>query len=219
MEQIKARYKIHFKDKHFLVSFSVSLLLLAAALVVNYYAGMYATESASNSVTDIILSNIRVYDLDSIFIYGSFLFFFYVFFICAIRIHQLPYVVKSVSLFIIIRAIFISLTHIGPFPTQILIQSDILNKLTFGADLFFSGHTGLPFLLALIFWRDIFIRNIFLIFSLGFAVVVLLAHMHYTIDVLSAFFITYGIFHLSKFFFRRDQLPWVTKTPEQGSIK
>jgi membrane-associated phospholipid phosphatase len=74
-----------------------------------------------------------------------------------------------------------------------------------GNDLFFSGHTGLPFLLALMFWKhDPTSRTIFLGFSILFATVVLMGHIHYSIDVLSAFFITYGIFHICKFLFKKE---------------
>jgi hypothetical protein len=205
MEQIKAKYKSHFKNKDFLMSLLFSFVIFGVALVINFYAGTYAAKIASNSVTDIILSNIRAYDLDGIFVYGSFVFFLFIFFVCAIKPQQIPFVVKSASLFIIVRSIFITLTHIGPFPSQVSINSDILSKLTFGADLFFSGHTGLPFLFALIFWENKIIRNIFLFFSLSFAIVVLLAHMHYTIDVLSAFFITYGIYKIALIIFRKDK--------------
>jgi hypothetical protein len=206
MEQIKAKYKVHFRNKDFLLSLFFSFVIFAAAIIANFYAGTYATKIASNSVTDIILSNIRAYDLDGLFVYGSFVFSIFILFIFAIKPQQIPFVIKSISLFIIIRAIFITLTHIGPFPSQIAISSDILSKLTFGADLFFSGHTGLPFLLALIFWKDKIIRYISIFFSLSFAVIVLLSHMHYTIDVLSAFFITYGIYHIALFIFHKDRV-------------
>ena len=33
-----------------------------------------------------------------------------------------------------------------------------------------------------------------------------MAHFHYSIDVLSAFFITYTIYHLARFFFEKDYL-------------
>ncbi|MEK7117115.1 MAG: phosphatase PAP2-related protein [Patescibacteria group bacterium] len=208
MKEKISDYKKHFTDKQFLTSFLMSIIFLAASIVINFYAGTYATESISNSVTDIILSNTRAYDLDGVFVYGSIIFFFFIVFVCAMRPHQMPFAVKSIALFIIIRSIFITLTHIGPFPSQIYIDSNILNKLTFGGDLFFSGHTGLPFLLALVFWKDKIIRYIFILFSLTFAVVVLLSHMHYTIDVLSAFFITYTIFHIAEFAFSKDKMDW-----------
>ena len=73
-------------------------------------------------------------------------------------------------------------------------------------DLFFSGHTGAPFLMALVFWPHKRLRYIFLAWSGFFAVVVLLGHIHYTIDVLSAFFITYGIYHIALHFFPKGLL-------------
>jgi hypothetical protein len=205
MKKSLLEYKIHFKNKEFLISFVLSIVLLFISLVVNFYAGQYATESASGSVTDIILSNTKAYDLDGLFVYGSLFFFFITLFISLLQPKKIPFLVKSIALFVIIRSFFISLTHIGPFPSQIQITSDILSKLTFGGDLFFSGHTGLPFLLALIFWQNRLLRYIFLIFSIGFGIIVLLAHLHYSIDVLSAFFITYSIFHIAKYLFKRDE--------------
>lgn len=205
MKTLKETYFSHFTNKKFLIAFATSLLFLAVALVINFYAGTYATKSASNSVTDIILSNTRAYDLDGFFIYGTMFFICFIFFILLLHPHKAPFTIKSIALFVIIRSLFITLTHLGPFPSQIAINSDFLSKFSFGADLFFSGHTGLPFLLALIFWREPLLRYIFLTFSLMFAIVVLLAHLHYSIDVLSAFFITYSIFHITLYMFKKDK--------------
>src|ERR1035437_3751810 len=205
MKEKISEYKTLFSNKKFVWSVVLTFLFLGIATIINFYAGTYATESASSSVTDIILSNTRAYDLDGLFVYGTFLLTFFIFFISFHKPQRIPFVGKSVALFVIIRSIFFSMTHLGPFPSQIVIHSDILSKFSFAGDLFFSGHTGLPFLLALVFWRNKIIRNIFLCFSFGFAVTVLLAHMHYTIDVLSAFFITYTIFHIAEFLFEKDR--------------
>src|SRR3989344_8842551 len=80
-----------------------------------------------------------------------------------------------------------------------------INEMFFGGDLFFSAHTGMPFLGALAFWREKGIRNFYLLTAVFFAAVVLLGHLHYTIDVLSAFFITYGIFHIAEWIFPHDR--------------
>lgn len=66
-----------------------------------------------------------------------------------------------------------------------------------GNDLFFSGHTALPFLMALIFWQNVKLRWAFILLSLFFGSAALLGHLHYSIDVFAAFFITYGIFHIA----------------------
>ncbi len=199
--------KEHLTNKQFVLSMCIGWAFLFAALILSYYAGIYATERASNSVTDIILSNIPVFNVDGIFIYGPMLFWIFVAVMTFAKPERIPFVLKSVSLFILIRALFISLTHIGPFPTQIIpdsLSSGIIKNFMFGSDLFFSGHTGLPFLMALVFWENIWLRRIFVASSLMFGAVVLMGHLHYSIDVLSAFFITYTIFHIARVLFKKD---------------
>jgi len=196
--------KRHFSDRDFLHSIVVALCLFSVGLLMNFYAGTYATEEASGSVTDIILSNTRAYDVDGIFIYGSYAMTVLIIFLMFRKLNTLPFIMETIALFVMIRSLFVSLTHIGPFPTQITIHSDLLSRISFGGDLFFSGHTGLPFLMALIFWNVRPLRYIFIVISLSFGVVVLLGHLHYTIDVLSAFFITYGIFDIAKILFKKD---------------
>ena len=193
-------------EKEFINSLIFAFLFLFMSLYINFIAGTYATESASLPVTDIILSNIRVFDVDLIFIYGPFVLFFIVTIIACYNPKKLPFTIKSIALFTIIRSIFISLTHLGPFPTQTITTSgNFISKFTFGGDLFFSGHTGIPFLMALIFWQNKKLRYFFLIYSLFMGTVVLLGHYHYSIDVLAAFFITYSIFHISEFLFKGDR--------------
>ncbi|MFA5936610.1 MAG: phosphatase PAP2-related protein [Candidatus Paceibacterota bacterium] len=172
----------------------------------NYIAGIYASKIASNSVTDIILSNIPVYNVYYLFTYGTLLVWVPLIFIIFLHPKRIPFVLKSIALFLIIRSIFVCLTHIGPFPTQINIAGGLNSVMNFTGDLFFSGHTGLPFLLALIFWQEKNLRFFFLICSVFFGIVVLLGHLHYSIDVLGAFFITYAIFHMAEFFFKKDRL-------------
>lgn len=195
-----------FKNKEFLRSFFIAMVLLSLSLIINFYAGVYATEKASNAVTDIILSNTPVFDLDGVFIYGSILFWLLVSALLLRTPRYIPFTVKGIALFVIVRAIFISLTHLGPFPTHAIITSNILHNLTFGADLFFSGHVGLPFLLSLIFWDNRHLRIFFILVSIFFAAVVLLAHLHYSIDVLSAYFITYSIYQIARKLFKKDYL-------------
>ena len=194
------------KDPHFARSLAIGLVLVFASLFVNFYAGIYATEHASNPVTDIVLSHTRVYDLDGIFIYGSWILVGFIIFVCLRHSRKAPFVLKSIALFVMIRAVFITLTHIGPFPTEVVINpKSFINYFVFGGDLFFSGHTGLPFLMALMFWQEVWLRRIFLAASGLFAVVVLLSHLHYTIDVASAYFISYGIFHIAEWLFIKDK--------------
>ena len=114
--------------------------------------------------------------------------------------------VKNIALFLLVRSFFITLTHIGPFPTSALIEPTKLNTLfTSTGDLFFSAHTGSPFLMALVFWNNKTIRYILVALSVFFGIVVLMGHLHYTIDVVGAFFITYSIYSIAEQIFRKDK--------------
>lgn len=206
MQALIKKYKFHLNNKDFLISSLVALSFLAASLVINFYAGQYATEQANNSVTDLILSNIPTFDVDGIFVYGTLVFWIFILSLCLAEPKNIPFTVKSIALFVLVRSLFITLTHIGPFPTQIFIDSVLINKFSFNGDLFFSGHVGLPFLLSLIFWENIRLRYLFIATSFFFGTVVLLGHLHYSIDVLSAFFITYTIFHIAQKIFKKDRV-------------
>jgi hypothetical protein len=204
------------KDRSYRRSFILGWLLLFASVIVSYYAGIYATKSASNAVTDIVLSNVPVFDLDGVFLFGPVVFWLFVTVVSAIEPRRIPFMLKSIALFVVVRSAFIVLTHIGPFPTHFLDNmnpTSVITSFMFGGDLFFSGHTGLPFLVALIYWDQVWLRRIFVASAVFFGVVVLLAHLHYSIDVLSAFFITYSIYHIAIFFFKKDYELFLGKPP------
>jgi hypothetical protein len=181
-----------------------AIILFIGSVFVTHYASLYAQNVASGPVDDIILSNTRVYNFEIFFVYVAIMLGLFVVTLCLRFTKTAPFLIKSVSLFILIRSIFVSLTHIGPFPLKLELQSGLLNFITSGNDLFFSGHTGMPFLIALIFWDHLYIRILFLTASVVLGATALLAHLHYSIDVFAAFFITYSIYHISVRLFKKD---------------
>lgn len=198
-------------DRSFLMSTGVGFVMLVAGLESVFYSTNYANRSASNSVTDIILSNIPVYDVEFLFVYGAMAaVVFSAVVLLTYKLHYLPFALKAISLLLTIRSVFVSLTHISPYPSHIVISSAYFSSYRFfesifsGDDLFFSGHVGLTFLMSLIFWRNPFLRYTFLATSIVFAVVVLMGHLHYSIDVFAAFFITYTIYVMACNLFQSD---------------
>lgn len=181
-----------------------ALIIFMVSIFITHYASRYAEVRASSHVDDIILSNTRVYDFEFFFIYVAIMLGLFVVTLCFRFRKTAPFLIKTVSLFIVIRSIFVSLTHIGPFPLKLEIQSNLMNFITSGNDLFFSGHTGMPFLIALIFWDHLYIRILFLSASVVLGATALLAHLHYSIDVFAAFFITYSIYHIAIKLFKKD---------------
>jgi hypothetical protein len=100
----------------------VSVCFFILSLVINFYAGLYTKNVASNSVTDVFLDNIPVFNVDEIFIYGSILFVLLIFIVISIHPRRIPFSLKTISLFVFVRSIFISLTHIAPFPERVAIN-------------------------------------------------------------------------------------------------
>ncbi len=200
------KHKKHWLNRAFLFSALSGFLLLSLGLLLNYGTTVYASHAASNAVTDVFLDNLPVVNVDFVFVDGAILFWIFAIAILVYEPRRIPFIIKSIALFIIVRSFFVGLTHIGASPQQIPMDlSNWIEKITFGGgDLFFSGHTGLPFLLALIFWKNRILRIIFLLSSVMFGAITLLGHIHYSIDVFAAFFITYTIFHLAQKLFAKD---------------
>jgi hypothetical protein len=180
-------------------------IFLAAVLLINQYANFYAMSHSSNSVADILLDNLPVVDVHIIFSEGAILFLLLLASILVWEPKYIPFTLKSVAIFFLVRSLSIVLTHVAPYPTEIHIDpTDYIARLSSGYDLFFSAHTGLPFLTAFIFWRKKWLRYFFFACSAVGGAAVLLGHLHYSIDVFSALFISYGIFNICKHLFPKD---------------
>ncbi|MFZ3233422.1 MAG: hypothetical protein WA194_08085 [Patescibacteria group bacterium] len=75
-------HRPHFRNSRYWFDVLSGIAFLSCALILNFYAGQYATSSESNSVTDVILSHTRAHDVDGIFTYGAVLFVCYIAFLC-----------------------------------------------------------------------------------------------------------------------------------------
>ncbi len=185
----------------------VALFLVAVAITFQLMAGEYLQDH-TNFVTahDLILDNFGPYHLAPIFVWGFItvmvLYFGYSF---IFDVDHLPYAMNMFSLFIMVRAFSVILTHLGapagalttPFP-------GFLQAFNLDNGYFFSAHTGIPFLGFLVYRKKHKIFGyVMLAFSILLAITVLLMHVHYSIDVFSAYFITFGIYTIGNKFSRK----------------
>ena len=197
-------YHTQFGSRAYLRSICEGIVFFAASTIAICAAVTYATVHASNYVTDFVLSRVGPYNLRFLFVYGTFTAFVITLGLLAWRPNRLPFALKAMALFLLVRAVFVSLTHMAPSPIDPQKAAPFFNSIFYGSDLFFSGHTGMPFLAALAFWHMPQWRIFYLALTAFFGSVVLLGHYHYSIDVLAALFITHGVFQVSCWLFARD---------------
>ncbi len=206
MGEFIKKHKYLWSQEKFLGATAASLLLFAVSLIATYYGNYYASLSAGGPVSDIIIDHLPAMNMNFVFTDGAIIFLLTVLAILIFyKPSGIPFVIKTAALFIIVRAAFITLTHFGPPNSMSYIDpGSLLYKFSSGDDLFFSGHTGLPFLMAFIFWDNKYFRYLFLAATVIAGAGVLLGHLHYSIDVFSALFISYGIFVIAKKLFAKD---------------
>jgi hypothetical protein len=111
----------------------------------------------------------------------------------------------------IARVICISLVPLSP-PIGLIPLSDPLSGVFYGEanitkDLFFSGHTATLMTIFLCLRRKTD-RLIGLLAVVAIAILLLIQHIHYTIDILAAPVIVYLIFSATKRFFFKDKRKW-----------
>ncbi len=182
-------------------SFGSGLVLLGLAFVFEHFADVYALSwslrPTSTYVGDLLLDNLPVINLNFLIIECVLVAIVVgVIFAIIYRPRYILFGMKAVALLIITRAFFISLTHVGIYPAHIEpgvgIFDSIYLYLNFNTGFFFSGHTSVPFLIALIFWERLPERVVALTVSAVLGIAVLLAHIHYSIDVFAAPFMATG---------------------------
>lgn len=166
------------------------------AMIIHYMTGVYVSSTQSAHVPDLILDHIDPVNVGFFYVYGYIFLFALLFLYPGLyHIRTLHVVIAQFSILVILRAVFISVTHLQTPPDAIQVSFPwLFQGMSFQNDMFFSGHTAVPFLGFLLFRERI--RYFFLFGSFFMGVVVLLIHIHYSIDVLAAFFMTYSSYKM-----------------------
>jgi hypothetical protein len=176
---------------------AVSMACIAVGLGFDYACGMYVHTMTGVKVPDLILDLFPAMDLSFLFIYG------YVSLIAAMflypiifRMRMIHVVAFQFSLLLVIRSLFMIFTHLETPAGAVSVNYPwFFRSLYFENDMFFSGHTAMTFLGFYVFRRS-WLRYVFLVGAIVMAIVVLAMHVHYSIDVLAAFFMTYGSYRI-----------------------
>ncbi len=112
-------------------------------------------------------------------------------------------VIYCLVLICIARIITIYLVPLDP-PAGLIVIKDPLTSLTYGGkdvfitkDLFFSGHTSNMLMMALCFEKKTD-KWLGFMAAISVGIMVLFQHVHYSIDVIAAFIITFFLVKLGK---------------------
>lgn len=182
----------------------LAAILTTVALCADYYCGTYVTVTRGAKVPDLILDRFQAIDMSFLFVYGYIALIVTMFLYPALfRVRTLHIVAIQFSLLLILRSVFMLFTHLETPAGAVAVGfPSFFEKLYFENDMFFSGHTAMPFLGFYLF-RHSPLRYVFLVGSVVMGMVVLAMHLHYSIDVLSAFFMTYCSYRMGQRLLRR----------------
>ena len=106
---------------------------------------------------------------------------------------------RTYSLLLLVRIGTMYVTPLAPPKGMIVLQDPVAGLGPGGAltnDLFFSGHTAIMVLFYLTA-QNRALKVLFLLFALLIGIMLLLQHVHYTVDVLAAPFFVYGCYWIA----------------------
>lgn len=211
MQLISKKDAALWQQSDFLLSFLQALSLAAFALTVNYYAVRYATELAGPAVPDIVFRTFPRMEFMWLDSYGALYLEYAILAFAFLRTRSLVFFLKTMAVLILVRDIFVNMTNLG-IPEGTVPTTSFFTQ---GGDLFFSGHTALPIMAALVFWHVPKMRYLLLGIAVLLGVEVLLGRQHYSIDVFAAPFIVYGVYEICRRVFRADYE--LSIAPDEGT--
>lgn len=198
---ISDRWKATFTSKKQIIFLFVSLIALFVSFFLNNFMSTYADSVSGAPIGDFFLDLIPIQQVNFIFFWIAFFWCLAMFVYHLIIPRQLTFLLLSFALFVSVRALFITLTHLGP-PANVAVIPSQLRFYAFESDLFFSGHVGGPLFFALLTDNKIF-KRVALIYTLFMIVIVLIGHMHYSIDIFASLFIAHSLSVIVKIFHQK----------------
>jgi len=197
------------RSKRYLIEFIITVLLLILIMILFPQFLQFIEGREGVVLNDPILNLFNPVDLTWLtfaVIYLSIILFLST---ILMKPFKLMLALQTYGLMVIFRAIAMYLTPLNP-PNGIILlddpfvqlfgQGEILTK-----DLFFSGHTATLFLLFLL-TENKKLRMIFLASTIVVGACVLFQKVHYSIDVFAAFFFTFLVFRIIKYFHRTEMI-------------
>lgn len=191
LEQLRDEYRRLFADSEWVVSLACGAVAVFIAYTLNYASGRLATDLAGAPLSDFLLDALPRIDTGLIHEAGSQYLIGLGLLLAFFVPRMMPFMLAGVAAIVTTRAAFLNMTHLGLYYDAVRISGSYV---TFGGDLFFSGHVAIPTMLGLIFWHYPYARYVFFITAVTLGTSSILGHYHYSIDVFAAPFIAHGVY-------------------------
>ena len=180
----------------------LGFLMLAGSYLLMYFVCRYRDGFPFNPGIDLLVAAMPRKDWSWVLSQGYILFLtgFYLYWIRS-DWRKLAFLLAATAVMMTVRDVFLLLTPVGPLPGLIPLYQGVAGvrgTLEFDGELFFSGHTGAPFLYFLASRRHPAVSLVCLLVSLTNGLGVLLTRNHYAIDVLGAFVIVPTVYAMSR---------------------
>lgn len=191
---ISSIWGIYWKNNQFKIRvfIGLALLILVTIFIPSFFT--YIEKRDGRVLNDWLLNLIPALDVSIPTFTIIWLLIIFMLFRCAQHPAIFLRLLWSYFFLLIGRMICLLLVPLNP-PEHIIELKDPISNLFYGSkfirkDLFFSGHTATLFIMYLCLEKKID-RKLFLTGSIFIAVLVLVQHIHYTIDVLGAFILSF----------------------------
>lgn len=205
VSDFKSNWKIFFKNSRNIKNLVLSLMLFS---VVSYLfrINLVKFEQIEGIVlSDLVLNILPAYDLSlEIFIVLYFTVFSAFIFLLAYPL-ILNYTFAMYTIALALRLSMLFLINLEP-PTGLVSLFDPIlaystyNGLIITKDLFFSGHCVSMFV-CYFGMPNAFLKKLYALFAIALSIMILIQHVHYTIDVLGAYIVVFLIY---KVYFRQQ---------------
>ncbi len=180
---------------------AVVILIIAISFITNYFFCYNEDEKGGIVLNDWVLNRLPAEDVSMAITF--FMSSVIILFLIRTVTNPAMFITSLIAYVIILafRIITIAITHLQA-PAELVALHDPVSNLVYGSrfitrDLFFSGHVATVFLIYLTLYKKVDkYYLLFVVFSVG--ILLLVQHVHYTIDIVCAPVFALGGFWLSK---------------------
>ena len=111
MIKISSLYRQMHREPRFYASLFFGVILLGLSLLANYGANLYTSYQTVTIARDLLLDHLPIVNLEYLYLEGFLLLVGFVIFLALYRPNRLPFLLKTIALFIFIRSCLMVLTQ------------------------------------------------------------------------------------------------------------